>query len=402
MRYRSTLVSIALVLAAVSGPVSASLILVTVQVPGPLPTHILLLTPLVCVSLLHIVRLPTTSHFSTVALIVVPLFVSAWVTDQSNQLRGFSIALSVAAPLLGTRIPFGQPGRIRVARSFLCAALVYLLMVVLLLPSSRGRFGSVVSADQGLVGNPNAAGYLFGAGAIMTIYLRKQSERVVERAAYAVAFSTLSGACVLTQSRGATASLLASLLFTASTRSMRSRLRYFAVLILILVVLVSPSGSALEQTPRVFDREELATFGERTGIWQASLRAWSDAPTFGQGIGDVDYAIGERGVAFAVFDDQGRARKAAHNIYIEWLVGLGIVGVLTGAYGIKRLIHDSGGIRSETASLWVYVAVAGIGTSVTRGAAWAAIVLVAASVTSGTVPVGTISSMPLRPGSWTE
>ena len=213
-----------------------------------------------------------------------------------------------------------------------------------------GRFGFLVRADgSGHTGNPNQLGgqLAFAAVVAFILYLKSSEEREERTNAnmpdlYLVLMVFLSTGCLLTASRGAFFSWLPAmgLLFFLGTGNLsRSRARDLvalstAGLLVVMGLLVAGKATPWERLQeRLGDRQNLGSLSNRTQIWGAALKAWQSHPDFvwrGTGIGMADDVLGQYS-PMPDDNDEGVLRKNCHNGVIEWLLSLGILGIVGGA-----------------------------------------------------------------------
>lgn len=151
--------------------------------------------------------------------------------------------------------------------------------------------------------------------------------------------------CILTGSRGAGLTLLASLgiLLLADTRSQdRGRIRDLVALGVLAVWLgcLAIFLSGINPLERIQHRlmgsegESVRSLGSRLPIWENAFRAWTaDAGSIliGAGTGQAEIALG-RIDAGAKPGDHGEYRRACHNMFIEWLLSFGAFGLLPGTW----------------------------------------------------------------------
>jgi O-antigen ligase len=149
----------------------------------------------------------------------------------------------------------------------------------------------------------------------------------------------LSVGVLMTASRGATISTLASTLylFVRTPGALKSKqvLRLaVASAVVIGVVTTVINVSPIESLTSRFSDDTLSTLGGRTPIWQTAFDTYtSDAAyvTWGVGTGGAEKLLGQ-------FDNLARRgpdmiwRRSPHNTCLEWLLCFGLLGVGPGLW----------------------------------------------------------------------
>lgn len=149
--------------------------------------------------------------------------------------------------------------------------------------------------------------------------------------------------CLLTASRGALLSLVVgsgTVLFGSLGLQPIQRVRdfvVFAVFSLLVGCLIAATLSVNPLQPmslRLFGEEgtTILTAGNRLPIWENAMHAWVSDPVrflIGAGTGGADVAVGAVDIG-AKYDDYGVIRRSCHNMFLEWIVSYGLVGLLPG------------------------------------------------------------------------
>jgi O-antigen ligase len=174
---------------------------------------------------------------------------------------------------------------------------------------------------RGITGSPNSIGGEAALGIMMvTLYWREYCRRT----RYLCAFSVLVflAAIVLSQSRSPIAAVLVILLCNAFFRPGRGALAiaggilgvasFIAIFPFIdsILALLSRSGSA----------EEILTATGRSEIWAVVIDLWTQKPIHGWGYGAMLYIL-------PTYPGLFEAAAHAHNLYLEVLVGGGVIGL---------------------------------------------------------------------------
>lgn len=212
---------------------------------------------------------------------------------------------------------------------------------------SRGAPDMLLSFSKGFQGNrlsasfqsANTAGALFGITFIYAIALCFEKARSIndlrksplyELALYLIAICLVGTCLVLTLSRGAVgATIIAAccfLVWEAFARSWRATSRNA-----LINTIVAAGGFAVLcwSASSLFDRyigSDQNSVMSRQVILAAHWQAFLDAPWFGYGIGTFS-EINKLIQTAVTFPSLWQIR-AAHNVYLQWLEGTGVIGSL--------------------------------------------------------------------------
>jgi hypothetical protein len=226
--------------------------------------------------------------------------------------------------------------------------------------------------------------------------------------------------CVLTASRGATLGLIvgasAAILGSLGLQPIR-RVRDFVVFAVLAFLVGTLVAATLNVNPlerlsnRIFggEGETVVTAGSRLQIWENAFRAWLADPVrflVGAGTGGADVALGKFDPG-AKFDDYGTIRRSCHNIFIEWALSYGLVGILPGVILALTVWSQAAALdRQEFAmdrrALLLTIATLGMTGVAYRYLSWpmmAGLSLALLEFTSGT-PVGTFRAPTMQPPHW--
>ena len=227
--------------------------------------------------------------------------------------------------------------------------------------SLMGRFGFLVAGNgSDYTANPNQVGGQFAFAAIVAfiLYLKGCEDEKSKSGfpdVYLILMAMLSAGCMMTASRGAFAAWLPAmglLYFFGTRRLPRERLRDLVAvsavgLLIVFSLLVAGRAAPWEKlTERFGDQRTMSNVSNRSDIWRGALRAWQADPDFflrGTGIGMADNVAGEHS-PLPEEDERGVLRKNCHNGAIEWILSLGLAGIVAGiclagsiAYQMVRL-----------------------------------------------------------------
>lgn len=174
---------------------------------------------------------------------------------------------------------------------------------------------------RGLFINPNYTGILAALGVIIGGYLVASRGRATVPMIAAVL--SLIPPLLLSGSRGPVLAVLlavAALALRSGSGRLRAGLLAGGLVATIVVPLASPG--LIQFALGIFTREGGFSSG-RTALWAALLSRWTESPFLGIGYASTQTLDSQRGLA-------------AHNIYLQFLVELGILGVV----GLLVLIHS--------------------------------------------------------------
>lgn len=224
-----------------------------------------------------------------------------------------------------------------------------------------GRFGFLLTADGSeRTGNPNQVGgqLAFAAVVALIFYLKYAEESARgERTArapnvYLLLTGLLSVGCMLTASRGAFAAWLPAvgmLVLLGTGQLPMSRLKdliavsTMGVLVFVALMVAGKATPWDGLSERFGNEGSRNTMAGRTQIWASALKAWQSDPDFiwrGTGIGMADDVLGQF-TDVAEEDDQGVLRKNCHNTFVEWVLTLGLVGIVAGACLAGSMIYQT-------------------------------------------------------------
>lgn len=208
------------------------------------------------------------------------------------------------------------------------------------------RFGYLLSNDSNLwLSNPNLVGgqLAFAAVLALIIYLREGQQDMGDRPRrFGLIWTVLlSLGCILTASRGAFVAWLSgtSLLVFWGTRSqepgrLRDLVAVSSILSCLVLLLVAISGFSPWRTlcERCDELSGLTTGSGRTMIWKSAFGAWYSNPRYffiGTGTGVAPEAMGEY-LGMTLADGVTPAGGTTHNVFIEWVLSLGLLGIAVG------------------------------------------------------------------------
>jgi O-antigen ligase len=256
------------------------------------------------------------------------------------------------------------------SRSVLRAALVAILAGALVgiatayvvqQPSGAGRLQTVFSDNAGRLGQPTA--YLLPFVLFFLIDWWRRGHKVPALVAGGVTLYFMIWALAASGSRagavGTFVSLLVFVVFRGVTERPRRIIRRTAVAVAMIGVLAflvlrtdyfPPSLS--ERVTRSFTPgDELAD--DRVGLNRAGLRAFRESPLVGTGLDNFQY------VAWRY---DAPSNQAPHNIWIQFLVQVGIVGtamilvIVGGWFLLLFRAHISSRVRRTRDLLWAFLA----------------------------------------------
>jgi len=194
--------------------------------------------------------------------------------------------------------------------------------------------------------------------------------------------------CFLTASRGATLGLIigtsAAIFGSLGLQPIR-RVRDFVVFAVFAFLVGTLVAATLNVNPlerlsnRIFGQEgaTVVTAGSRLQIWENAFRAWLADPVrflVGAGTGGADVALGKFDPG-GKFDDYGTIRRSCHNIFVEWALSYGLMGILPGVIlaltvWSQATALDRRELASDRRALLLTIAVLGMTGVVYRYLSW--------------------------------
>jgi hypothetical protein len=300
-------------------------------------------------------RVPSAARSWPVLACVVFSFLGVLLADETERGRGMLIFAGIAAAVPIASLIIELKATRLCAQVFITSSALSMLILMIASGglSGNGRFGLLVLNDV-RVSNPNNFSAQMGFAAILTMSLmqRKKNKNLTRSsisfrkrdAQLAILLSFFVLGILMSASRGAIITLLAvSTLFIASTRT-KSMHRIVLCSVLSLVTLVILNTNNVINA-RFQDTEGVIALGDRLPIWQEAIHiTQSDMRFFwlGVGTGGAEKALAES----SSFDnstrrgEDGVARKATHNSYVEWTLTHGLVGALLASwlffYAVRR------------------------------------------------------------------
>jgi len=234
------------------------------------------------------------------------LGIESWV-GASLRYQGWLYFLSlgvfvIVCKIALTKIKLSQLARIVLASNIGLTGLIWGSFVVRLWGGEVWELGGFLA---GLSGNPNFAGgilalsYMFGFLAIGATNLWL--------------LVPVFGAMVLTGSRGA---MLALALMLMAYVIYRSKLKWQKVVLTVLIVVA---------TAGFYPQKEISKYDRREVIWERASSAIWQKPIVGWGLENFDKAF-EANLEDYDFDLKNVRVDKAHNILLNYLVELGVVG----------------------------------------------------------------------------
>lgn len=155
----------------------------------------------------------------------------------------------------------------------------------------------------------------------MAAYLSVNVASKVHRIFYTLSIPIIYYAIFLTGTRTATIVGLFGIAYWLFTYRNSSAIIKLAILgmgigFIALVISITPKES-LDRAMSSGAAISSGTLNDRTTIWQSSLSQWQDVPIAGVGLGGLRVALNREHVAYA----------GAHNVYIEVLTEMGLIGL---------------------------------------------------------------------------
>jgi O-antigen ligase len=208
--------------------------------------------------------------------------------------------------------------------------------------------------------NQNYVSLFVLAGAIPLVEALFQKRKLFLRLLALAGLFLMAYASLLLASRGIAAAAVAGMGFlimrrTRAWSSWGKWVRGVAVFLVVLAALLLPGA---ENMLRRFQAEDVLSMGERTDIWLMSLRHFGGGNLleilFGEGLFSSQVVIGRYFAKLA----------NAHNMYLEWLMEQGIVGLLVFCYFLywvgRRVMKCTHPFAGVLVGWYWYVLVAGL------------------------------------------
>lgn len=169
---------------------------------------------------------------------------------------------------------------------------------------------------------------------LLTIDLKRQYR-------YLIILSMLCGmiAAILSQSRGVwlvfPVYIVITVYYLLKERKLSTNKIIVFIVVTILMTAFTPAGqlikqrsdSAVSEVMRFYNEQQyISSLGTRLAMWDIAIDVWSESPILGTGPGDFDDEIIE-------LQKEGKYKgmsvhNSVHNIYLQALVGSGVVGLL--------------------------------------------------------------------------
>lgn len=260
--------------------------------------------------------------------------------------------------------------------------------------------------------NPNEVGFQLALATILTLvlYLRSgtagsDSSRRNRGGLGLVLMAILTSGCLLTVCRGAIVSIAVglSILLLRGTRGQYiGRLRELVVATVLALTFVLFLAAASGRTPweglknRFVGDKSVSTLGNRLDIWKNVFRAIGSNPKylwFGAGTGMASQVLGRFDVG-AMEDDYGQLHRNCHNIYLDWILTYGLLGLAAGACLVLAVWHRAVGLDRRDGgiariSFLATVSLLGMTGTMYQHVAWAA---------TGSLVLAMLSDAPLFGG----
>lgn len=246
---------------------------------------------------------------------------------------------------------------------------------------------------SGLYGSPNSAGAVAAMAWLLNLALALWSRGGGWRPrALALLFGGAAlGVLVLSGSRNAGASAAAATLLLLGLKFRRvAVLAVVLALLAALALTVADAWRSLADTviglaSRTGTGFDVRNLTGRTEIWAFAWAEWQREPLFGHGLGASRRVIAEGWANF-----WGKTTGTAHNVVLESLLDLGLVGSVLLAAGVAALVRETlrarhlpAGARALAGSLLAFVGLFGVAEKSFAGTpstATGALLLVAALV----------------------
>lgn len=271
--------------------------------------------------------------------ILLTAFVAAWSAGRAMQpqARRWVPAAAASGALISSAIIWCQQAGIEVSW---------------VIPAYEERPG-------GLVGNPVYAGaYLASALTLLVASLptRRGSTKVAPLGLLATLI--VAGALNIT---GGRASLFAGLVGVCLALRLRPRRQWLPIIAAVVIgfaaslALASLMATSTSAAGRVSE-EPTAGFSARTDMWRVGLDAVQERPLLGFGPGRFAEATSLRiPEAFAAHEAPGKVFEDAHNVVVELLVSVGVLGLLAALSWLIPTALDSRGGPAVAALVYGFV-----------------------------------------------
>ena len=202
---------------------------------------------------------------------------------------------------------------------------------------------------------------MLNVGIMLVLILTRKLTRVVQ---LLIMLSMLCGivAAVLSQSRGVwlvfPVYILIALLYVLKEKHISAMTMAIPLLLLILISSVTPISDVIEkrfdeattEVNRFYKEDQyVSSVGTRLAMWSIAIDVWKQYPILGTGPGDFDDEV-------MALQSQGDylgmdIHNSVHNIYIQALVGSGMLGILALLFMLLiaplRLLFDRVKTREE-------------------------------------------------------
>ncbi|MFH1890254.1 MAG: O-antigen ligase family protein [Candidatus Kuenenbacteria bacterium] len=202
-----------------------------------------------------------------------------------------------------------------------------------------------------VLGNPAYLGSYALIHVFLCLYLISKDQLIGWRIFYFVGFILNFWVIFLTQTRGAVIGLLAGLVSLAILtifRNKKKNIKKISAIGLVLLILLSFLAIIFKNLSIIQNNATLRrvtnislqsyTVQTRLAAWSASLKAFKDKPIFGWGIENYGYAYSKYFPPEIYVDNGSRIWfDKAHNVFFEYLVTEGILGVLA-YFGLLGLV----------------------------------------------------------------
>lgn len=316
----------------------------------------LLYIPAVLFGLASWRRVPSIARSWPVVACVAFSLIGVFIVEETERGRGLLIFAGIAAAVPIAALIVELKATRLCVQVFIAASVLNMLLLFFASGSlvDIGRFGSLVVNDI-RVSNPNGFAAQMGFAAILTMSLM-QRDRSNSHTGNSIRLSTRDAqlmlilallvlGILLSASRGAIATLFAvSIIFISSARTkVLHRMLLCGGLSLVTLLIVSTDNQIVS---RFQDREGVVALGDRLPIWQEAIRvAQSNSRYFWYGVGtggaEKALALNNSFENSTRVGEDGVARKATHNSYVEWFLTHGLVGVLLAIWLLVVIVRVS-------------------------------------------------------------